>query len=489
MNMKGWMRRVAAAGALLRAAAGWGQSVPEITNVSVDASGLVRLDGLAPMGERLVIQSTVDLAQPFMDLADSTRTARVDGAVGWTMNMGATPRAFFRMKRSKSLLTWADLEAGFAGTFGIPLAPSGDYRFGYSSGVHAQLTNGNLLVVGHPYYDRQAQVQLPAVLDGREGARIGGWMDVTGGLEPAGWTDGEAGSLLVGGLLETGGRIRFTKYQWYNADATDWQTQGYYVGGYDGGGTASGLWAVCNDHAHHSRVGGYLSEPPQALRDAGFAYLAGLEGISGAALGRWGPNLFAINPALTNGKVRGTTLICHPEESLQGPSVRCVNATSAWWVANRPTNEAWWVGNEVTDMKWIETDTRHGVLCFAYRGLGRTWYGLGNAGPGYPDPYWEGPSYHAEGYALQAWMYDPDEVMEVYRGERSPWNLVPAEAVLLTERLPGSSVETHYSVFTGLPIAELKSSVRGNRLVVLQADSHYINEWESTPEGYVFDLP
>ncbi|MBU1910633.1 MAG: hypothetical protein KJ726_11345 [Verrucomicrobia bacterium] len=470
-------------------ASGRAQSDLEITNLAHMGSGWFQIDGLAPAGERCVVQSTGDLHQPFSDVADSVRTTRVDGAVGWIVDAGAASRAFFRMRRSKTLLTWADLAAGFEGTFAVPLAEQGDYRFGYSSGVHAQLTNGNLLVIGHPYYDRQAQVQLPAVLDGSEGVRVGGWIDITGGLLPDGWPGGEAGSLLVGGMLETGGRIYFAKYEWYNGAGTDWQTQGYYEGGLDGGGSASGLWSVSNEYAHHSRVGGYMSEPPQALRDAGYVYLAGLEGISGAALGRWGPNFFAINSTVSNGAVRGTTLICHPDESFQGPSVRCSNATSAWWVANRPTNEAWWIGNKVTDMKWIETETRHGVLCFVYRGLGQTWYGLGDAGPGLPDPYWSGSSYHAEGWALQAWIYDPDEVMEVFRGERDPWSLVPAEAVLLTERLPGSATETHYSFFTGWAVADLKASVRGNRLIVLQENEYPANEWEYTPKGYVFNLP
>lgn len=473
------------------AGTGRGQSDPEIVNVAVEASGLVRLDGVAPAGERYVMQSAYDLAQPFADVTDSARTARVDGAVEWLLDAGGASRAYFRMKRagSKSRLTWADLAGGFAGTFGVPLAESGNYRFSYASGVHAQLTNGNLLAVGHPYYDRQAQVQLPAILDGREGSLVGSWVDITKGLVPAGWTGGEDGSLLVGGMLLVTGRLHFTKYEWYNGAATDWQTQGYYTGGLDGSGTASGLWTVSNQYAHHARVGGYLSEAPQALRDAGYAYLSGLEGISGTAMGRWGPNLFAINSTVTNGRLRAATLICHPEEALQGPSVRCVNATSAWWVANRPANEAWWIGNKVTDMKWIETETRQGVLCFVYRGIGQTWYGLPDNGPGYPDPYGGTSGFHAEGWALQAWIYDPDEVMAVYRGERSPWNLVPAEAVLLTERLPGSASETHYSFFTGLAVSELKSSVRGNRLVVLQSGEHVINEWESTPKGYVFDLP
>ena len=485
------VRAMAWAGLVLSAGYGRAQSDLQITDVVVSDEEGVRIDGLAPAGEPCVIQHTGDLHQPFADVMDSTRTARLDGVIGWLLDAGDATQGFFRMRRTsaKALLTWADIADGFSGTFGVPLAEAGDYRFGYSSGVHAQLTNGNLLAVGHPYYDRQAQVQLPSILDGREGTRVGNWIDITGGLTPAGWSGGGEVNLLAGGLLQVTGRIYFTKYEWYNGAGTDWQTQGRYTGGLDGGGSASGLWSVSNEYAHHSRVGGYLSGAPQALRAAGYDYLAGLEGISGAALGRWGPNLFAMNPTVTNGRLHAATLICHPDEARQGPTVRCVNATSTWWVANRPANEGWWVGNKVTDIKWIETDTRHGILCLVYRGIGQTWYGMHNAGPGYPDPYWEGSSYHAEGYALQAWIYDPDEVMEVFRGERDPWSLAPAEAVLLTERLPGSGTETHYSVFTGTAAADLKASVRGNRLVILQPDEYPGNEWEKTPKGYVFNLP
>ena len=61
-------------------------------------------------------------------------------------------------------------------------------------GVHSQLANGNLLVVGH-----QAEVQLLPVLDGREGIHVGDWIDITQGMVPDGWAEGPA--LYVGGIL------------------------------------------------------------------------------------------------------------------------------------------------------------------------------------------------------------------------------------------------------------------------------------------------
>lgn len=388
----------------------------------------------------------------------------------------------------KDLITWADLESGLAGTFAIPLAQQGDYRFGYSSGVHAQLANGNLLVVGHPYYDRQAEVQIPSTLDGREGTRVGPWIDITKGLLPAGWNTGDE-PCYVGGMLDIGGRIHFTKYQGYNGAGTDLQTQGYYDGDTNGNGTASGMWTVDNLYAHHSRVGGYMSYPSQAILQDGYVYLAGLEGTSGAALGRWGPNLFAINPTPSGSTVGGATLICHDSEAHKAPDVTPSNATSPWWVSNGAANAAWWIANKVTDMEWIETDTQHGVVAFVYRGLGQTWYGESNAGPGgATDPYGGGYGYHAEGWSLEAWIYDPDELMQVYDGQRDPWSLAPAEAVLLTERLPDVDYETYYSFFTGRAKTGLTMSLRDNRLIVLEEAGYRANLYEDTPKGYVIGI-
>lgn len=474
----------------LGAASAWGQAAPQITQVSHAPPRGMRIEGLVSPGERCIVQSAADLDNPFTLLADSARTAGVEGVVTWIADLGAAPQGFYRLRRGgeRALLTWAEVEAGFAGTFAVPLAEEGSYRFGYASGVHAQLDNGHLLVVGHPYYDRQAQVQLPAVLDGREGERIGPWIDVTGGLRPPGWTEGRE-AYVVGGLLQIDGRIRFTGHEWYNGDGTDWATQGVYDGALDGGGVASGLWTVDHEYAHHSRVGGYLGASPAALAAAGYAYLAGLQGTSGAALGRWGPNLFAVRAGISNGALQAATVLCHPSEALQAPPVRAANATSAWWVAHGAANEAWWIANKVTDIRWIETESRHAVLCFVYRGLGRTWYGLPDGGPGLPDPYGGGSGFHAEGWALQAWIYDPDDLLQVFRGERDPWSLAPVEAVLLTERLPGAAHETHYSLFTGSARADLKASLRGRRLVILQENEHPANEWEATPKGYVFEMP
>ncbi len=398
---------------------------------------------------------------------------------------------------AKYLLTWADIEDAYQGNFGVPAAADGNYRFGYSPAVHAQLSNGNLLVAGHTWYSVHAEIELPAVLDGRRAARVGDWIDVTDGLLPDGWSGGSG--YRLGGLLEVGSTMHFTKYQWYNGAGTNWQTQGSSGAGYSGGtytqtSAAEGMWSVNDSQglAHHSRVGGYVSYAPSALTNDGYRYLAGQQGTSGAATGRWGPNLFAIDPTAGSGgnpgAVRGAVLMSHDSQAHQVGDVLASNATSAWWQANGDDNKQWWIANKVTDIEWIETDTFHGVIAMVVRGIGDKWYGEANAGPGgISDPYGGGKGYHAAGWVLEAWIYDPDDLMAVYNGEADPWSLTPADAVLLAERLPGSSQATYYSILnSGGLTSNLSMSYRDGRLILLHEGGYAASQYERTPMGYVF---
>ncbi|MDJ0973319.1 MAG: hypothetical protein QNJ98_02510 [Planctomycetota bacterium] len=366
----------------------------------------------------------------------------------------------------KALMSWSQIENSLVGTFNIPQSEEAgtDFRFGYSNAVHGQLANGNLLVMGHPWFPMQAEVQLPGALNGSEATRVSSWFDLTDGLEPLGWQDGPAYEL--GGLLEIDTRIYFTKHQWYNAPGDNWATQGFREAG-----VANGMWGVEGAHAHHSRVGGYMSAVPTPLLAEGYTYLAGLEGTSGAALGRWGPNLFAIRVDETldvGDAFESRPLVSHNLEE---------NAPAGWWI-----------GDKVSSAVWLETDTQQAVLFFLYQKLGATWYGEADEGPdGAVDPYGGGKGYHAEGYALKVWMYDPAELLEVYRGEREPWSVEPMQEIVLTERLPGAVSETHNGWHLGSAKDELKVSYRDGRLIVLQPNG-YEQGLEACPKGYVFQL-
>lgn len=365
----------------------------------------------------------------------------------------------------RALLTWSRVEAGYVGSFDVPMGEDGDYRFGYSSAIHAQLANGNLLVEGHPSYDRLAEIALPAALDGSDATRVGAWDDITDGLLPAGWEGGEA--YVLGGLLEIGSRVYFTKHQWYNASGDDWDSQGYAESG-----SAHGMWNVEAEGATSQRVGGYMSYAPESLRDEGYTYLAGQQGTSGAASGRWGPNLFAID-------FRGAG---------SSPSSPLPARALMYHDGEEHSAEGWWVGDRVTAVQWIETPTHHGVLVFLYQSVGAEWYGETFEGPGGLTSVYDGAKgYHAAGYELSVWIYDPADLLAVFRGEREPWSLEPVEKTVLVSRHHGTSTETARSFVSGSAIARVQVSYRDGRLIILVPEANTIG-LERTPRGYVVEL-
>jgi len=364
------------------------------------------------------------------------------------------------------LLTWAQIESTLTQSFTVPLAEQGTNRFGYSSGVHCQLDNGNVLLDGHVYEQTQAELELPDPGLNGMAVRVGDWFDVANGLLPDGW-DPNTPAYRLGGMIQERGRIHFTKHQWYNGGGQDWQTQGWYQGNYSGEGLTTGMFRVNGDYAHHSRVGGYVSPPPSSLKNLGYQYLAGQQGTSGAAIGRWGPNLFAI---LINGRsqsIGSRPLICHDGESHQ---------LDGWWIANR-----------VTSGVWMEHRRSHAVLFFVIEGLGQKWYGNPIQG-NLVDPYGGYYGYHAEGWQLSAWIYDPDDLLDVFAGLREPWSLQPVEKTPLVTHLPGSGEDTFTSVFSGQANTRLQVSFRRGRLIVMEPETHQASPYERTPTGHVFML-
>jgi hypothetical protein len=404
-------------------------------------------------------------------VACSTADGEVDAAVELDAALEADAGVEFdageiEAPTDRALFRWTEIAAGLRGSFDIPPSQDDeDHRFAYSHGIHAQLANGNLLVQGHNSDDLVAEVQLPSTLDGSNATRVGEFFDVTGALHPSGWDDGQ--SFVLGGMLEVGDRVYFTKHQWYNASGDDWDSLGYWDGA-----QARGLWNIAGSEAHSQRFGGYMSYAPAVLRAAGYELLAGQQGASGAATGRWGPNLFAVDfddDVAVAGEQAVLPLIYHSDDE--------------------HTASGWWVGDRVTDAEWIETDTHHAVLFFLYRGLGAQWYGLEDEGPT-PNPYGGGAmGYHAEGWSLEVWIYDPEDLLAVSRGEMDPPSISPAERAILVQRLPGSSEETYLDFIpdSALACARLAASYRDGRLVVLDPEGNR-GQFEDSPRGYVFEL-
>ncbi len=387
-----------------------------------------------------------------------------------------------------TLMTWADIAGKYTGsTFRLPTAaevPAGG-DFIYSSGIHAQLANGHLMVDAENHIppgnsELEGEIQLPATLNG-SAAQCIRWVDVTDSLLPAGFTGGE--TYVLGGLLELGTNLYFTKYQWYNGAGSDWGSLGYLD---ETTNKSYGMWQVSGAWAHNQRVAGYMSYAPQTLSNAGYPFLAGQEGTSGAANGRWGPNLFAIQgnfPTSLNASVAAKPLLAHPDEGREFPG--------------------WWLGDKVSSAVWIETKTQQAVVVFLYQQLGgQTWYGenvdtctctdcdppVTTCGTSWADPYPTYKGFHATGYHLQAWIYNPNDLYDVFNGKRDPWSVLPAEKVDLITRAPGTTTETVNSFITGNAYQQLQVSYRNGRLIIMQPNGYVQGPYESDPTGYVIQL-
>ncbi len=358
----------------------------------------------------------------------------------------------------RSLITWAEINASHQGTFAMTDA------WAYSDGIQAQLANGNIIVTGYTEVDNACIATLPAILDGREVTQVGSFFDPSNGIKPTGWIGGDEPAYQVGGFLELGSRLYYTKHQWYNAGGTDWEGLGYNTNYAGGAANALGMWGVTGTAAHSMRVAGQMGYAPAAVLADGYTFLAGQQATAGAAMGRYGPNMFAVkvnDATAVHGNWLTKPLIYHPED----------HAVTDWWLGDRAAG------------MWIETANREGVLfLIAQQYGGDVWYGEYNDVTPH-DPYSEYKGYHSNGWRLQAWLYDPADLMAVYNGTKDGWTCVPYEKTTLITRAPGTVTETNYSNLRGQAYQWDNLSLRDGRLIIMYTDAY-----GASPGGHVFNL-
>lgn len=347
----------------------------------------------------------------------------------------------------KTVLKWADINAAYKGWFAVPVAAGTTVNdeFGYSTGIHTQLSSGNLLMMGHIYNQKVMEVVVPTTLNGSVATTSGSWKKIVGNFKPA----NAVNAWETYGMLKDGSNIRFTQNEFYNGAGTDYASQGYWDGT-----TAKGLWKT---NVHGNFVGGYMAPAPASIKAKDFTYLSGWSGSSGAAINRWGPNLFAVKDTGSS-PFNAKPLVHHPDEARKYPN--------------------WWIADVIHSMIWLDLPTKHGVLAFGYRGLS----GFGYKASG--DPYLGGGGYTATSYEAFAWIYDPADCMAVLNGTKQPWTLEPVEKKRL---IFGDGTETLSAMFVGAPTNSFQVSINEyNRMVVSVAKSYKATQYSYTPRCYVF---
>lgn len=364
----------------------------------------------------------------------------------------------------EGILSWDDIENGYKGFFRVPSGSEGvkDQNFNYSFGAFCIFDDTHILLEGHDYSKEARKLELPTALDGSFAIVQGNWYDPTGGLLSTGMTN--PGGYRLGDLLKIEDRIYFSKHAWYNC-GTDYDSFGYRQKNTSfEDGNSFGMWNADHILANNMRIGGYMCNSPDYLKAEGVTFLAGQEGLSGSAMGRWGPNLFAVkfdDTIPVGANINVFPLVAH-DFNKEAP---------CWWIANR-----------VYSVAWIETPVKRGVLMLFTRGYGDTWYGEANAN-NHSDPYGGGKGYHSTGKQLVAWVYDPVDLMKVYNQEVEPYNIKPVYEKVLIDLKPGQSkgAEKFFSFFKFM-VCGVRMDMKDNRLIFIKRSSG------DKPMGFVVDL-
>lgn len=355
---------------------------------------------------------------------------------------------------SKTVLTGAEILAACVGRWAAPdgsgpNAAAGGHdcrRFGFSTAVHTQLSDGDVLLKSHVYdlhgYGVVAP-PVPATLNERPSiASIKRW----GALNTPQFVPNQSGTAQRG-VLQTDNGLFATYAAYYAVSAEDFPSQSR-----EGVGcvrlTGDPVLGYSSPY-HHNKVAGYLANPPVGM-DAD--YLVGLCGTSGNGSGSAGPNLFAVK--WNNGS----------------PTARMLLGYS---LADDKIMPGWDSITTVMGAAWIDTGTKHAVVFSAMVSRGPVWYGGPREvinGVSMVDPWNANKCHHSTDYDQGLWIFDPDNLAA---GPRE-WVSIRDHGLLDNIHAPyGNGVVNHCSPVT--------ASYANGRLILGVAQGYSGNPYESTP--------
>jgi hypothetical protein len=332
---------------------------------------------------------------------------------------------------SETLVTSSDLT--YVGSFLLPDATSNEDTFDYGGTAMAYDPGRNgLFVVGHDWYQLDAEVSIPAPLASTDlaGLPVATWLqpftDATDGLIDATGVTGNPNK--IGGQLVYGGKLIGSVFNYY--DAADQQVVSHYVRPSTSlsSGTATGLYQVGTMGA--GMVSGYMAlVPPEWQSALGGPALTGQCCIPIVSRTSYGPSAFAFDPSDlgATSPVPDTPLLYYTGS----------NSTLGAW------NGGWDpAAGEVYDgttaiRGMVFPDGTRSVLYFGQQGVGPFCYGGGTSDPNQAgktingvfecyDP--DDSSKGTHGYPYQAWVwaYDAGELAKVASGAEQPWQVKPS---------------------------------------------------------------
>jgi hypothetical protein len=318
----------------------------------------------------------------------------------------------------------------YQGAFKLPLGSVERKSFFYG-GTAIAFNSGrpSLFVVGHDWYQRTAEVTIPALVKTttvaslKRAGMVQGFADATGGT-----INQTGGTTKIGGQLVYQGRLYGTAYLYYDAAGTQVASHWTRSGTSLTGGSAAGLFRV-------GRVGaGFVSGYMGAIPAEWQARLGG-PGLTGNCcipiIGRTslGPAAFAFDPAKVGqvDPVPAQKLVYYP---IDHPTI------GKWDDSWNPA--AGIVFNGTTTVRGVVFPAGTGsVLFFGTQGTGTFCYGTGTDDPSLVgkdtgdgalycyDPDNSSKGTHAWPYRAEVWAYDVNNLLSVREGHLRPWAIRP----------------------------------------------------------------
>lgn len=320
----------------------------------------------------------------------------------------------------------------YAGAFRLPQPTSDTRTFAYGGTALAfDPARNGLFVVGHDWYQLDAEISIPTPWDGSNLGRLprarflqrfrdptGGKIDTTGGEDNK-----------IGGQLVYGGRLVGSVYVYY--DAAGQQVVSHWARSSTSlsSGSVSGLYELGS--VGTGFVSGYMANVPAAWQGLlGGPALTGNCCIPIISRTSFGPSAFAFDPAKLQGPA-GSAVAAKPllYYSQQHPTL------GAWDASWHPPTVEFGGGTAIKGVVFPE-GTRS-ILYFGTQGVGKFCYGEGTSDKskaGQPtgdgtiwcyDPDDSSKGTHAYPYRAMVWAYDARDLAAVRAGRRKPWQVRP----------------------------------------------------------------
>jgi hypothetical protein len=309
---------------------------------------------------------------------------------------------------SDPLLQQPDLQ--YLGAFKLPQGTIGGSRFSYGGTTMAyNPAKSSLFIVGHDWDQMVAEITIPEPVNSTNIADL----NVATVLQP--FTDPsegkmatvDNGTIKVGGLLVSNGKLYGSVYSYYDADGS--QVLSHYVSSLDLSqtGDVQGMYQVGTVGAGF--VSGYMTHIPSDWQSLfGAPALVGNCCIAIVTRTSYGPAVMAFNPSQVGSAnpVPAVPLVYYPT----------AHQLSAW---DSTSN----VYNGTTKIRGIAfPNGASSVLFIGIQGLGEFCYGTGAE---CNDPDVSSKGTHAYPYQAQVWAYDANQLLAAKNGQVQPWDVKP----------------------------------------------------------------